>query len=107
VDDTASLGSLTPGPRADEVLKLALFPWVAAVVVAKVVPIVQAYEGSKAAKALQAKVERMMEEVMAGAKGHEVGVARGCAAVSNVSNAKANGIHTGLIAAMSTVSVEN
>ncbi len=104
--------SLTPGPRADEILKLALFPWIAAVVVDKVVPIVQAYEGSKAAKALQHRVERTMEEVMAGV-GNGNGAnnltanGKGCANGSNGVNRNNGTVSTlGLIAAMSHVGID-
>ncbi|BEI83430.1 hypothetical protein CcaverHIS002_0400340 [Cutaneotrichosporon cavernicola] len=54
------------GPRAAKILKIALFPWVAAVVDAKIVAVVETFEGVKAAAALKEKVARMME-VMASA----------------------------------------
>ncbi|GMK58573.1 hypothetical protein CspeluHIS016_0600150 [Cutaneotrichosporon spelunceum] len=58
------------GPRAAEILKIALFPWAAAVVEAKVVPLVKIYEGAKAAVTLMDKVAHMMEEMMAASAGH-------------------------------------
>lgn len=59
---------LTQGFAAEEALKIAVYPWVVAVVVQKVVPYVVGREGAKAGMAVRKRAEEMMVDVLGAAK---------------------------------------
>lgn len=58
---------LTQGTAAEEALKIAVYPWVVAVV-QKVVPYVVGREGAKAGLAVRKRAEEMMVDVLGAVK---------------------------------------